>query len=145
MDYWIIQVAEAVLCLVLLVAACVLAEDCRGAKKEAERARAENIALRSRLANKEERANRLREKALEAAAWQEQAEKALIEAERARKECAMHEKERRQLEEKILHLKEEYEAQAVRADELMRREMENFLGYNGTERGQKELNDDTDG
>lgn len=68
-----------------------------------------------------------------------------LEAERARKECAMHEKERRQLEEKILHLKEEYEAQAARADELVRREMENFLGYNGTERGQKELNDDTDG
>ena len=61
------------------------------------------------------------------------------------RERTQAQKERRQLEEKILHLKEEYEAQAARADELVRREMENFLGYNGTERGQKELNDDTDG
>lgn len=142
MDYWITMAVNAAVFVVLIAALSMLAWDRRRLMRENDR-------LKRWL----DRAQEIRDKAVEhsdemekrAAAWQERAKKALIEADRARKECAMHEKERRQLEAKILHLKEEYEAQAARADELMQREMANFLGYNGTERGQKELNDDAEG
>ena len=132
MDYSIILAASVVL-LAALVAVCSANE--RKLKKESDKWR-----------RAYEAASLNWDASIKAAETCEKEKAAAeLEAERARKECAMHEKERRQLEEKILHLKEEYEAQAARADELVRREMENFLGYNGTERGQNELNDDTDG
>lgn len=132
MDYSIILAASVVL-LAALVAVCSANE--RKLKKESDK-----------LRRAYEAASLNWDASIKAAETCEKEKAAAeLEAERARKECAMHEKERRQIEEKILHLKEEYEAQAAREDELVRREMENFLGYNGTERGQKELNDDTDG
>lgn len=142
MDYWITMAVEVAVLVTLIAALSMLAWDRRRLLRE-------NGRLKKWVKNTQ----RIRDDAyskvttLEGLLRQERdrAEGMTIEAERARKECAMHEKERRQLEEKILHLKEEYEAQAAQADELMRREMENFLGYNGTEHGQKELSDDADG
>lgn len=135
MDYWITLGVSAALALMLGAAIVTLLQGRYKLLREIDR-------MHRALGE----AQKLRNEAQEFARHERnQCMDAMEEAERARKECAMHEKERRQLEEKILHLKEEYEAQAARADELVRREMENFLGYNGTERGQKELNDDTDG
>ena len=162
MDYWITMAVEVAVLVTLIAALSMLAWD-RGRlmrenermKKWLERAQeirdkavehSDEMEKRARLErNRAEDAKKQVAEAQDRARFEmRRAMDANVEAERARKECAMHEKERRQLEEKILHLKEEYEAQAARADELMRREMENFLGYNGTEHGQKELNDDTD-
>lgn len=141
MGYWIMMAVNAAVFAALIVVLSMLAWDRKRLLRE-----------NGRLKKWVENTQRIRDDAyskvttLEGLLRQERdrAEGMTIEAERARKECAMHEMERRQLEAKILHLKEEYEAQAARADELMQREMANFLGYNGTERGQKELNDGAD-
>ena len=141
MGYWIMPAVETAMIVALIAVVAVIVWDrnrLRSDKEQLHRWLKREQELRD---EKADYADKMEENA---AAWRERAEKALIEAERARKECAMHEKERRQLEAKILHMKEEYEAQAARADELMQREMANFLGYNGTERGQKELNDGAD-
>lgn len=69
-------------------------------------------------------------------------EAAELEAERARKECAMHEMERRQLVQKLETLRDEYAkllSQETDAEMLLRTEMANFLSYTGSEDGQKEL------
>ena len=134
MGYWIIQVVE-LFAIPLLIAAVVAID------KDRSRLRGKNEQLKRSLEQEKELTNYAQELARR---FREESMDAQDEAERARKECSMHEKERRQLEAKILHMKEEYEAQAARADELMQREMANFLGYNGTERGQKELNDGAD-
>lgn len=69
-------------------------------------------------------------------------ETAELEAERARKECAMHEMERRQLVQKLETLRDEYAkllSQETDAEMILRTEMANFLSYTGSENGQKEL------
>lgn len=67
---------------------------------------------------------------------------ALLEQERCRKECAMHEMERRQLVQKLETLRDEYAkllSQETDAETMLRTEMANFLSYTGSEDGQKEL------
>lgn len=74
-------------------------------------------------------------------------EAAELEAERCRKECAMHEAERRQLEQRVRNLRNAY-AELLKketdAEMLLRREMDNFLRYAGSEEGQVALHADND-
>ena len=71
-----------------------------------------------------------------------------LEAERCRKETAMHETERRELQARLEMLRDEY-ARLVQketdAEALLRDEMANFLSYDGSGKGQRELKVDDDG
>ena len=71
-----------------------------------------------------------------------------LEAERCRKECWMHEQERRKLEIGLQNLHDEYKKllhKETDAEALLRDEMANFLSYDGSGKGQRELKVDDDG